>query len=384
MHNTFLLFLPLFSAFEINTREPILPDETVTVTIQNGTVKGRVIRNSNDEKIDRFLSIPFAQPPTGNLRFKNPEPASSWKPLTYNAAGPASTSISWLRDRMCLQQLITPVIYGTEDCLYLHLWRPNKFSDKLPVLIWIYGGAFELGSADGVTLFQQHWYHMDNLAGKGVICVGINYRLGPLGFLKVENSTINGNFGLYDQEMAINWVYENIEAFGGDKSKITVMGQSAGAASTAVQIRNPRLEGKISQGILLSGTHSAPWATNTENWAKQQADELLLKIGCDNEECLREADGKELVGAVLNVDLRDLLSRADTMGFTIKWAPVIDDVIHFDENNELAQKISDQKRIIIGHTDSDAYFTTSANMPRLWLNSSGFQLDPVDEKYWQI
>lgn len=155
------------------------------------------------------------------------------------------------------KDLSTKKIIGSEDCLYLNVYRPELVTPekRLPVLIFIHGGSFKGGSADPELYGPD--YFMDT---QKVIVVTIQYRLGVLGFLAADHLSCKGNFGLKDQNMALHWVYSNIRKFGGDPRQVTLMGQSAGAASVQYQMISKRSNELFQQGVMLSGSALAFWA----------------------------------------------------------------------------------------------------------------------------
>ena len=167
---------------------------------QYGQVKGSV-KNS----IIAWYNIPYAQPPVGDLRFKAPQPPNKWTDIR---------DASRLANKYCATQ---------EDCLYLNVQAPANVSTALSVLIWIHGGGFTSGNS---------YLNATSFIKNNIIVVSIEYRLGIFGFFYMGNKNATGNQGLRDQAMAIKWVYENIGAFGGDNSKITIGGCSAGGKST--------------------------------------------------------------------------------------------------------------------------------------------------------
>lgn len=205
-------------------------NDSVTTRIVE-TPQGPIIGRTDAEAgVDQFLGIPYALPPVGHLRWAPPQPVPPWS-APYHA----------YRHGMPAAQNPTPLfqIEGpngekpeSEDCLYLNIYTPqNPHSERLPVMFWIHGGAFYLGSG------SQSLYSGNNLAGSGrAIVVTINYRLGALGFLRlcdISDLAASGNEGLLDQVAALNWVHKNIHAFGGDPNNITLFGESAGAMSIA-------------------------------------------------------------------------------------------------------------------------------------------------------
>ncbi|XP_068234043.1 juvenile hormone esterase-like [Palaemon carinicauda] len=216
-------------------------DDAILVEVAQGSIIGQVKRQSDFSYLS-FQGIPFAKPPIGDRRFKDPEPSDPWKG-SLKATVPASP---------CPQL----VFMGSEDCLYLNIYAPHDSvsgKNPLPVMFFIHGGAFVVGSArsyEGVQPLLQH----------GVIVVTIDYRLGVLGFLSTEDDAAPGNLGLKDQTMALRWVHENIEAFGGDRKRITIFGESAGAASVHYQLLTPSSAGLFSGAIMQSGSAFTPWS----------------------------------------------------------------------------------------------------------------------------
>ena len=211
-----------------------------------------VILGTARDGVTPFLGIPYAAPPVGNLRWRPPAPAmyrnGDWRAEQFGS----SCIQSQPRSRLpWTEEFMTQGPVG-EDCLYLNVWTAAKnASAKLPVLVWIYGGAFTEGSSAIAV------YDGAELAKKGVIVVTFNYRVGPLGFLAHPELTkeggTSGNYGLLDQIAALRWVQANIARFGGDPAQVTVIGQSAGAISVASLMRSPLAKGLFARAIALSG-----------------------------------------------------------------------------------------------------------------------------------
>jgi para-nitrobenzyl esterase len=189
--------------------------------------------------IQIFRSIPYALPPTGALRWKPPLPAAKWKGVRdATKQGPA-----------CMQpKPKSESVYAwdlgavSEDCLTLSVWTPDT-KKKLPVFVWIHGGALSAGSG------TEPLYEGSKLASRGIVVVNINYRLGILGFLAhpalsaESRRNISGNYGLLDQIAALRWVQKNIAAFGGDPGNVTIAGESAGALSVMYLMAAPDARG---------------------------------------------------------------------------------------------------------------------------------------------
>ncbi len=223
------------------------------VQIEGGKVEGRWAQNA---EVKAYLGVPYAAPPVGELRWAEPKPVVAWDGVRKADAQPA----------MCMQTLRTPgtisiEVYGnknlpmSEDCLYLNVWAPANTSPstKLPVFVWIHGGAYTSGAA------SKPEFNGERLAQKGMIVVSINYRLNIFGYFAHPDLTAesanhsSGNYGSLDQVAALKWVEKNIASFGGDPSKVTVGGQSAGAISVNNLMASPLTEGLIDGGLAQSG-----------------------------------------------------------------------------------------------------------------------------------
>jgi para-nitrobenzyl esterase len=218
------------------------------VEIEGGRIQGTVT-----EDLTIYKGIPFAAPPIGDLRWKTPQPVKKWegvKLTTEYAPAP--------------MQRGNPASGKSEDCLYLNIWTPAKSAkEKLPVLVWIYGGGFSFGSTSDPVHNGEH------LARKGVILVSIAYRVGQLGFLahpelSVENpDKVSGNYGLLDQIAGLKWIKKNIAAFGGDPGKVTIFGESAGGISVSMLCASPLASGLFHGAISQSGGSFGPTRPTT-------------------------------------------------------------------------------------------------------------------------
>jgi para-nitrobenzyl esterase len=220
----------------------------LVVTTRHGQVRGQVA-----DGVAAFKGIPYAAPPFGPNRFQPPQPPKSWDgvrdALAYGAV-PPQPAYPPPFDQLLGDQGVTG-----EDCLNLNVWTPDPSRDRLPVMVWIHGGAFVRGSGAITT------YDGGRFARDGVVCVTINYRLGADGFLYLGDGIANR--GLLDQVAALEWVQDNIEAFGGDPAKVTIFGESAGAFSVATLLSMPRAKGLFRRAIAQSGAaqHTSSAAT---------------------------------------------------------------------------------------------------------------------------
>jgi para-nitrobenzyl esterase len=213
------------------------------VKIQSGLVEG--IQFGSEPNAAAFLGVPYAAPPTRELRWKSPEPVPKWtgirKAVDFGSACPQLPA-PWL-----------PYIEGKEDCLYLNIWTTELRKDaNCPVLVYFHGGSNTQGYSQMTPLGPP-------LSRLGLVVVSANYRLGPFGFLAHPALTAesehhsSGNYGLLDQLQALKWVKENIREFGGNPDQVTVMGQSAGAVDTCLLMASPLSHGLFQGAILESG-----------------------------------------------------------------------------------------------------------------------------------
>jgi para-nitrobenzyl esterase len=216
------------------------------VQTDSGAVAGRQL----DSGVNAWLGIPFAKPPVGDLRWKEPQPIS-WKG-TYNADRTMPECIQVLRPHN-INHYFGEEATG-EDCLYLNVWAPADATpaSRLPVIVFIYGGGGTIGSSGMAN------YSGEEVARRGAVFVNFNYRLGILGFmahpeLTKEQNGHSGNYGYLDQNAALKWIQRNIAAFGGDPAKVVISGQSAGAGSVAQQIFSPLSRGLFRGAVMLSG-----------------------------------------------------------------------------------------------------------------------------------
>ena len=215
------------------------------VKTQSGPVEGT---ESQDGRIRIFRGIPFAAPPVGELRWQPPRPVSPWEGVRKATA---------FGNRCMQAPIFSDMIFRdemSEDCLYLNVWTPARAAtERLPVMVWIYGGGFQAGSA------SEPRQDGEKLAGKGVVVVSFNYRLGVFGFLahpeltRESGHNASGNYGLLDQVAALQWVKANIAAFGGDPGKVTIFGESAGSFAVSALMASPLAQGLFHRAIGESG-----------------------------------------------------------------------------------------------------------------------------------
>ena len=291
---------------------PAVAGKTVGVTevvhVAQGDLTGVV---TADGQVEVYAGIPYAQPPVGELRWREPQPAGAWEGiLAADHFAPMSMQTTNLPIYDSLAQIIgyhdytislsdnyrSPV---SEDSLYLNIWKPAGDVSGLPVLVYIHGGSLQTG---------QPWYgdySGEGLARDGVIVVNMGYRLGIFGFFADEalaaespNGT-TGNYGLLDQIMAIEWVRDNIEAFGGDPDNVTLAGESAGSACVTALCTSPLAKGLFRRAVGESSTVTAPspeHSFRTMEEALETGRATKAKYAVESIDELRALSAEQLVG----------------------------------------------------------------------------------------
>ena len=264
-------------------------------TVEVETPMGPVI-GVQESKISIFKGLPYAKAPEGELRWKAPEPISTWnEPLDATSFGSSCIQIT----RPAPAPDPGP---QSEDCLFLNVWAPNDLEEPAPVLVWIHGGAFVLGSS------SFPFYDGKSFAESGVVFVSMNYRLGRFGFFAhpaLHEETPVSNFAFLDQIAALEWVRDNISAFGGDPSNVTIGGESAGGVSVTHLLSAPQARGLFHKAIVQSGSghrveqhawqargRRAPSADLGIDWAKKNG----LSGGAATPEALRSIPAKDVLG----------------------------------------------------------------------------------------
>ncbi|MBK7949682.1 MAG: carboxylesterase/lipase family protein [Deltaproteobacteria bacterium] len=284
-----------------------------TVSTRSGQLEGESFGGGV-----RFRGVPFAKPPIGPLRFRAPEPPEPWTGVrdardyapSAPQIGPVNRIIRGLIGAAGSRQ--------SQDCLYLNVWTPKCDGARRPVMVWLHGGAFILGSG------STSLYSGEQLATRGdVVVVTLNYRLGALGFLSWKDACVGSdvppaNLGLRDQILALAWVRDNVEAFGGDPENVTVFGESAGAMSIGTLLGVPSARGLFHKAILQSG---AAHNVSTPEKAAQIAAQFFELLGID-------APSPEALAEIPVTRLMEAQARA-TVGIGLEngmmaWQPCID------------------------------------------------------------
>ncbi|XP_036331503.1 venom carboxylesterase-6-like [Rhagoletis pomonella] len=292
MYNRLIVILIFYLNFAYtNANAPEVCIDTL------GCIEGIYQPGNEVEKYEAFLGVPYAQPPIGELRFKSPVPIEPWHDK-LPAKEPHTE---------CIQRnyFATPIsTMGEEDCLYLNLYRPAKRSaENLPVLFYIHGGGFFCGSPN--PLFFGPEYFMDT---NEVILVMPAYRLGPFGFLSSGDEHMTGNFGLKDQNLALKWVQSYISAFGGDPSRVTIFGHSAGGVSAHLHMLSSASKGLFRNVVPISGVANTAFAEPID--PKAQIIKFSTAAGITNASNMPSI---ELVDTLRNLPAEQLLQASDAL-----------------------------------------------------------------------
>ncbi|MCC6846985.1 MAG: carboxylesterase family protein [Deltaproteobacteria bacterium] len=292
-----LLTVALAAATPVTARAQGIQSGT-SITLADGQVQGHLNGAARE-----FLGIPYAAPPVGARRWRPPVPNAPWAgALDASSYPPACAQLDAL----------TSDGSESEDCLYLNVWTPDPApAEPLPVMVWIHGGGDVAGASGNFVPFPPYesyrLYDAHNLAGdRGVVVVSMNYRLGVLGFFGHAALTgedpgypYAGNQGLLDQRLALEWVRDNILAFGGDPANVTIFGESAGAWNVCAHVASPGSSGLFHRAISESGGCTVGIATGAESAAR--AADVTAAVGCggapDVLACLRAAPVAALLDA---------------------------------------------------------------------------------------
>merc|ERR1711971_257026 len=295
-------------------------EDTRVINTHSGPVRGKKV-TKDDHHHYEFLGIPYAEPPLGKLRFKPPEPVKPWTdvfeafsdgPVCYQAAD--------------LPGALAGNDNSSEDCLTLNVFTPSSLEDSepLPVMVWIHGGGFTLGSKD--------LYRMSAIVNEDVILVAMNYRLHALGFLSFGNKLVSGNMGLRDQHLALQWVSANIDKFGGDPGRVTIFGESVGDISVQAQVLSPLNSGLLYAAIAQSGSILYLNNEYKKGTEVRFAENAAAAFGCPTTldeatlECMQRVDARTMNEKIQDSD-ENTYNPAYTANFSY-W-PVVD---HYAED----------------------------------------------------
>jgi para-nitrobenzyl esterase len=337
--------------------------EPTLVDTESGPVRG-VKANG----VISWKGIPYAAPPVGNLRWREPQPAAGWsRVLDAKQFGPA-----------CMQ---TDKVAKSEDCLTLNVWRPANATEPLPVMVWIHGGAMVHGSSA--------IYPANALAAQGVVVVSMNYRLGRLGYfahpaLAAEApNEVHGNYGYMDQRAALEWVQRNIADFGGDPKQVTIFGESAGGGSVLAHVVSPMSRGLFQRAILQSPGTPGARAGVMPSTELAAAEKLAVDYACSIGAAGEGADALQKLRALPAEALTEATGGPETIAalsagmVPAGMAMSIIDGRFLVERPEAALAAGRQARVpvMIGATDRDLAIGTANSKKELFANFGTYSGD---------
>jgi para-nitrobenzyl esterase len=354
--------------------------------VQVETPLGPVIGFSTDG-VSAFLGLPYAAPPVGQYRFAPPRDVEPWaSPREALKTAPMAVQVPLkFVEYSVSPDHASPGI--SEDCLYLNIWKPEsaKKGDKLPVYYFIHGGGFAIGSE------SQYDYDGSNLARQGIIVVTVGYRLGALGFLSTQETLkrygTTGNWGILDQIKGLEWVRDNIEAFGGDPQKVTIGGESAGSFSVSALILSPMAKGLFRGAIMESGViislGAFPFSRGELDLALNLGKIVLSIFGAKDDAQglakLQEADASFLARLTpFGIDFR----RPTFLGLS----PVKDDrVIPKNPQESLVNGEAHQVKVLMGFNrdEGSIFVPADSSEPELYKEAVFYSLGPEGAKaFW--
>ncbi|OTA90670.1 hypothetical protein M434DRAFT_13772 [Hypoxylon sp. CO27-5] len=286
--------------------------DSKTVRTKSGTVLGGKCSTTD---VNYFFSIPYAKPPLGDLRFAPPEPYNSSRSSVINGTVPAPACIQFAGE------LFGEKTSQDENCLFVDIWAPASATpdSKLPVKVWLYGGSNEGGGISDPT-------YNGCFSAADSIVVSVNYRLGPLGFLALEDLGLTGNYGLQDQLLALRWVQDNIVGFDGDPKKVLLFGESAGAMDAFVLSTLPEIT-QLVQAVALESGAGRDYATIADS--KIWYSEFLTAMNCSTPDlaCLRSASTSTLQNAANAMPVPSIVTVNTALvnnGTRSAWTSVVD------------------------------------------------------------
>ena len=295
-------------------------------TTKLGQVMGKRMTVMN-KQVDAFLGIPFAEPISGERRFSRPVAKAPWGDSEVFDATEYGDGCWQVPDTAFPgfegSEIWNPNVPLSDDCLNLNVWVPYPRPQNSAVLLWIFGGSYWYG-VGSLSLYDGKFL----AAEENIIVVTINYRVGAFGFLATGDPGAPGNQGLYDQAMAMQWVKDNIGAFGGDPNKVTLFGESAGGASVSLHQLSPVSQSLFQRAGIQSAGPTAPWAFTDRETALNRAKDLAKALGCLQGSNGEERDIPDMVKCLQDVDPNELLPVSWVTGRFLEfpWVPVYDGV----------------------------------------------------------
>ncbi|XP_031560749.1 cholinesterase 1-like [Actinia tenebrosa] len=328
----------------------------VVADTKQGKVKGvrQEVEVDNKQKkiVYKFLGVPYAQKPIGDLRFKPPQALSARRSSDYEAT---SLPLICIQANHYFDSIkgawpeFDPTKDMSEDCLYLNIYTPSIKSckKKYPVIFYIHGGSYFAGTPTRDISPGEY------LPTRDVVLVTIQYRLGPFGFFTTGDSEAPGNVGLLDQVEALKWVQQNIEGFCGDKNSVTLLGESAGGSSVGLHYLSPLSRGLFHRGIAVSGVEFSPFAFKPKSTVLEASNNLIEKVNC------RKQSLRETVGCLKSIPSATVFENS------IYWLmqPFVDQHFLPDDPKTLRKEGRFQKLpLMSGFTSQDASFVIETSV----------------------
>ena len=329
-------------------------EDPLVINTLSGRVRGMTAQVSTNagKQVDQWNSIPYAQPPVGDLRFRHPRPVDRWDDILDTRQMP---NTCWQTVDDYFGDFAGSTMWNanterSEDCLYLSVVTPRPRPKNAAVMVWIYGGGFVTGTSTLEVYDPKILVSEEN-----IIYVTLQYRVASLGFLYLDQVEAPGNMGMFDQVMALQWIHSNIGFFGGNANNITLFGESAGAASVSMHLLSPLSRNLFSQGIMQSGSATAPWAVVDKEETIIRGLRLAEAVGCPHSranltaplECLRRINASVLI-----------YNEVAPLGILeFSFVPIVDGAF-LDESpkRSLATRNFKKTNILMGSNTEEGYF----------------------------
>ncbi|KAJ9587338.1 hypothetical protein L9F63_019139, partial [Diploptera punctata] len=316
-------------------------EDPLIIETKKGKVRGTTLTAATGKLVDAWLGIPYAQKPIGPLRFRHPRPVDRWDQNgeIYNATKWPNRALIWNPN--------TPL---SEDCLYINVVVPKPRPKNAAVMVWIFGGGFYSGSA---TL--DVYDHKTLVSEENVIVVSMQYRVASLGFMFFDTIDVPGNAGLFDQLMALQWIHDNIQAFGGNPNNVTLFGESAGAVSVSLHLLSPLSRNLFSQAIMESGSPTAPWAIISREESILRGLRLAEAVGCPRS----RSDIRAVIDCLRKKNATDLVNNEwGTLGICeFPFVPIIDGtILDGPPQRSLAERNFKKTNILMGSNTEEGYY----------------------------
>lgn len=358
-------------AVSASVDEPTVETSSGVVVGQRVTVGGR--------DVDAFFGIPYAVPPVGDLRFRKPQPVRAWNETFHAVTKPLACRQFELEYPTLGENFTRNHTVNSEDCLYLNLWRPATTSGPcmgkpmcdvtLPVVVFIHGGGFQTGDTSTFVYDASNFVALEN-----VIFVTFQYRLSYLGFLTSETPDLPGNLGLWDQNLLLRWVRDNIGYFGGNPNEVTLAGQSAGGISAVFHAISPHSSGLFKRVILQSGS---PFNMNLFGKPRALFIQVARATECYDEQKDENSQVPDIVACLRSLDAEVLHTKAMTLDYKNKPFFPIHDGDFFPDDPFLLEtyKKLNVKEIMTGSVSNEGdifLYSLLKNMPQV---KSGLSVD---------